>query len=187
MTRIVPVSAPYSEALQQRFDRVVPRGATPPAIYRAIARNESMFCHIVDTQLLGPTGLFDRGVLPPRLRELLILRTCVAARNDYEWHLHVDSTLSARMGLSDAEIADTRNQHPDVVLWTQSECAAMALADMLVSRLDLDDDLYTQLNELFGEATLIEMTQIIGLYTLVAMQVALARPALDNYRAATPE
>src|SRR5258707_976911 len=71
-----------SEALQQRFDCVVPKGAPPPEIYRAIARNEAMFVHVVDTGLLGPTGLFDRGVLPSRLRELLILRTCVAARND---------------------------------------------------------------------------------------------------------
>ena len=51
----------------------------------------------IDSGWLGPTGLLDRRVLPARLRELLILRTCVAAGNDYEWQLHVN-TISARMG-----------------------------------------------------------------------------------------
>ncbi|MBV8292660.1 MAG: carboxymuconolactone decarboxylase family protein, partial [Mycobacterium sp.] len=94
MSRIAPVSAPYSDALRQCFDRVVPAGMEPPRIYRVVARNESLFVDLVERGLLGLTGLFDRGVLAPRLREILILRTCAAAGNDYEWHLHVDSGLS---------------------------------------------------------------------------------------------
>src|SRR5436190_1516199 len=151
MPRIAPVTAPYSDALQQRFARLVPEGMTPPAIFRAVARNEPLFLTMVDSGLLGPTGLLDRRVLPPALRELLILRTCVAARNDYEWHLHVD-TISARMGLSAAQIADTRKAQPDAMLWSGAELAAMALADALVKHLAIDDALFAQLREHFDEA-----------------------------------
>lgn len=112
MSRIDPAEPPYSDALQERLARVVPEGFKPPRIYRVVTRNESLFLDLVDRGLLGPTGLFDRGTLPPRLRELLILRTCVAAGNDYEWHLHVDPGLSQHMGLNDAEIADTRADRP---------------------------------------------------------------------------
>ncbi|KAA0022555.1 carboxymuconolactone decarboxylase family protein [Antrihabitans cavernicola] len=174
MSRIAPVSAPYSDALQQRFARVVPEGLRPPRIYRIVARNESLFLDLVDSGHLGLTGLFDREILPPRLRELIILRTCVAAGNDYEWHLHVDPGLSTHMGLSAEETADTRTDTPDPGLWTSAEYVAIELADALVHRIDVDDVLYARLREHYDEPTLIEMTQLIGWYTIVAMQVALA-------------
>src|SRR5438034_8107272 len=151
MPRIAPVTAPYSYALQQRFARLVPEGMTPPAIFRAVARNEPLFLTMVDSGLLGPTGLLDRRSLPAALRELLILRTCVAARNDYEWHLHVD-TISARMGLSDAQIDDTRSAEPSTVLWSEAECAALALTDALVKRLQVGDTLYERLRSHYDEA-----------------------------------
>jgi 4-carboxymuconolactone decarboxylase len=193
MPRIEPVAPPYSDALAQRFARLLPPGITPPALFRTVARNESLFLHLVDSGWLGRTGLLDRRVLPARLRELLILRTCAVARNDYEWHLHVN-TISARMGLSDAQIDDTAWSADeraalawvDGALWSDAERAAIALVDSLVRRLDVDDALYARLREHYDEATLIEMTQLVGLYTGVAMLVALARPERDDYAGARP-
>jgi 4-carboxymuconolactone decarboxylase len=188
MPRIAPVVPPYSSALAERFARLMPPEVTPPAIFRTVARNESLFLHLVDSGWLGPTGLLDRRVLPRRLRELLILRTCTAARNDYEWHLHAN-TISARMGLSDAQIDDTAWSADeraalalvDGALWSEAERAAIDLVDALVRRLDVDDALYVRLREHYDEPTLIEMTQLVGLYTGVAMLVALARPERDAY------
>ena len=179
MTRIEPVAAPFSPALQQRFERLLPPGTQPPAIFRAVARNEPLFLELVDSGLLGPTGLLDRRGLPPPLRELLILRTCAAARNDYQWHLHAD-TLARRMGLTPAQIADTREETPTPALWSQAERTAMLLADKLVGWLDVDDALYATLREHFDDAQLLEMTLLVGLYTSVAMLVALARPERDG-------
>lgn len=180
MARIAPVAAPYSAALAARFARILPPGMTPPAIYRAVARNEGLFLQLVDSGLLGPTGLLDRRVLPPALRELLILRSCVAARNEYEWQLHVQ-TISGRMGLTPAQIADTRSEAPASSLWSEAEQAAMALTDALVRRIDVDDALYAALRRHFDDPQLIEMTQLVGLYTGVAMLVALSRPDPDGY------
>ncbi len=157
---------------------------TPPVIFRTVARNAGLFAFLVDSGLLGPTGLLDRRTLPKALREALILRTCHAARNDYEWHLHVE-TLAPRMGLSAGQIADTRAPQPAPGLWTEAERAAMALADALVGRLEVDDALYAELRRHFDEPTLIELTQLVGLYTGVAMQVALARPERDHYAPGT--
>jgi alkylhydroperoxidase family enzyme len=152
----------------------VPPGAEPPRIYRVVARNESLFVELVEHDLLGLTGLFDRGMLAPRLREILILRTCVSTGNDYEWHLHVDSGLSTHMGLDSAEITDTRADEPNPKLWAPAEYTAMSLVDALARRFKVDDVLYAALREHFDETTLIEMTQLIGWYTSVAMQAALA-------------
>lgn len=178
--RIAPLEPPYPAAIAARFARLLPPGLVPPRLFAAVARNQGLFCHLVDSGWLGPTGLLDRRVLAPRLRELVILRTCAAAGNDYEWRLHVH-TIAARMGLSDREIDDTRSAQPDTRLWSGAEQAAMRLADALVQRLAVDDGLYAQLREHFDEATLIELTQLVGLYTGVAMLAALARPAPDDY------
>jgi len=183
MPRIAPVVPPYSATLAPRFERLMPPGMLAPAIFRTVARNEGLFAYLVDGGWLGPSGLMDRraqSTVSRALRELLILRTCVAARNDYEWHLHVD-TISERMGLSRAQIADTRSADPDGALWSEAERAAMALADALVQRLDVDDALFARLRAHFEEAQLIEMTQLVGQYTGVAMLVALTRPERDDY------
>jgi 4-carboxymuconolactone decarboxylase len=180
MSRIEPVDPPFSEALQQRMARLVPPGMPPPQIFRIVARNEGLFLHLVDSGLLGPTGLLERNVLPARLRELVILRTCAAAHNDYEWRLHVH-TISARMGLSDAQIDDTLAATPNAAWWSEAELAAMELIDSLVPGLHVGDALFERVRLHFDEPTLIEITQLVGLYTGVAMLVALAKPALDGY------
>ena len=180
MSRIQPLRAPYPTAVRQRMESLLPPGMAAPELFRTVARNEGLFVHLVDSGWLGPTGLLDRRVLPRQLRELLILRTCVAARNDYEWQLHV-TTIAAEMGLSDPQIDDTRSPVPDASLWAPIELAAMALVDALVPGLDVGDELFARLREHFDEPTLIEMTQIVGLYAGVAMLVALARPDADRY------
>jgi hypothetical protein len=45
--------------------------------------------------------------------------------------------------------------------------------------------LYARLRAHYDESTLIEMTQLVGLYTGVAMQVALTRPERDAYERPT--
>lgn len=185
MNRIAPIETPYPPALAERFARLVGPDIEPPALFRAVARNAGLFQHLVDQQWIGPTGLLDRRVLARELREALILRVCVASGNDYEWRLHV-GTISARMGLSPAQIADTRAAAPDPALWSEPQRAALALVDALVRTLAVDDALFARLRASFDEPDLIEMTQLIGLYTGVAMMVALVQPALDAYAAPLP-
>lgn len=178
--RIAPLQPPFADPLRQCFDRILPPGLLPPVLFRTVARNESLFTDMVDMGLLGKTGLLDRRALARPLRELIILRTCVAAGNDYEWNLHV-KTISERMGLTPAQIADTRTPEPSSSLWGDAERAALRLVDALVGRHAVADELYAELRRHYDEATLIEMTLLTGLYTAVAMIVAVAKPELDAY------
>lgn len=185
MDRIAPVTAPYSATLTDCFARLLPPGMTPPVLFRAVARNEGLFKHLVDTGLLGPTGLMDRRVLPGALREAMILRTCVAWRNHYEWQLHV-GTIARRMGLSDAQIADTRRARPDPALWPAQTFVLFELVDALVLEHEVGDALFARLREHADEALLIEVTQLVGLYSGIGMLAALIQPAPDPYGAALP-
>ncbi len=179
--RIAPHPLPLPPDLAERMGRLLPAGVAPPQIFLTVARHGELFKEMVDGGWLGPTGLADRKRLAPALREALILRTCAAARCDYEFNLH-EQTISRRMGLTEVQIADLRRGEPDPSLWTPALLAALRLADGLVARLDVDDATWAVLREYFDEAALIEMTQLVGHYTGVAMLAALARPALDRYR-----
>lgn len=179
--RIAPQTLPLPPDLGERMNRLLPAGMQPPQIFLTVARHGELFKEMVDTGFLGPTGLADRRRLAPALREALILRTCTMARCDYEFNLH-EQTVSRRMGLSDAQIADLRNAVPEASLWTPGLVAALRLVDGLVQRLDVDDATWAELRRHFDDPALIEMTQLVGHYTGVAMLAALARPLLDRYR-----
>ncbi|WP_457388381.1 carboxymuconolactone decarboxylase family protein [Roseateles sp. P5_E1] len=179
--RIAPQTLPLPLDLAERMNRLLPAGMPPPQIFLTVARHGELFKEMVDTGFLGPTGLADRKRLAPMLREAVILRTCATARCDYEFNLH-EQTISRRMGLSDAQIADLREAKPDAALWTPELAAVFQLVDGLVQHLDVDDATWARLRRHFDEAALIEITQLVGHYTGVAMLAALARPAPDSYR-----
>lgn len=178
--RIAPVAAPFSEKLQSSLDRLIPSKLPAPQIFLTVARNEALFTDMVDMGLLGPTGMFDRRSLPSATREMIILRTCVATRNEYEYQLH-RQTIAQRMGLSPAQIADIRASQVSAQLWNDGERALIALVDELVGSFAVADACYATARRHFDEATLLEITHLVGLYTGVAMLVGLARPRLDEY------
>lgn len=179
-TRISPLTEPLQEPLAGHMAKLLPPGMPAPQLFLSVARNAGLFGFLVDSGLIGPTGLLDRRVLPKDLRETVILRTCVATCNDYEFNLHVQ-TISARMGLSPAQIADLRAAQPSDKLWPASLLAVIQLVDAVVRR-TVDDATYARARTHFSEEFLIEITQLAGLYVGVAMLVALIRPQLDTYQ-----
>lgn len=178
--RIAPISAVLEEPLKSKMAKIFPPELPAPALYRTVARNESLFIDMIDMRLIGPTGLLDRKTIAPATREMLILRTCVAAGNEYEFQLHV-GTISERMGLNKAQIADLRNTKVSEDLWPDRDRALIALIDGLVDRIEVSQSVFDQARRHFSEAELVELTLLVGLYTSVAMVVALARPELDPY------
>jgi len=183
--RIAPVAEPLPPALAAAMARLLRPGLPPPKLFLTVARNEGLFRFLVDSGLLGPTGLLDRGAIERPLRECVILRTCVAAGNDYEFNLHLQ-TISQRMGLSPEQIVDLRRARPEPARWSPQQLAAMQLVDDLVPGLQVSDATYAQCRAVFDEPQLLELTQLVGLYTGVAMLVALARPGFDAYRPDEP-
>jgi len=86
------------------------------------------------------------------------------------------------MGVSMAQIEDLKNPEVDLELWAPELRAIIILVDELVTKLDVSDKTFDELLKFYSKEQLIEIVQLIGLYTGVAMQVALIRPTLDNYR-----
>jgi 4-carboxymuconolactone decarboxylase len=180
ISRIAPTATPLIEPLASQMAKLIPPGMQPPQLFLSVARNTGLFEYMVSSGLIGPTGLMDRRTLPKDIRETLILRTCVATGNDYEFNLHVQ-TISERMGLSKEQIEDVKLEVVSPKLWREELRVLTRVVDSLVKTLKLDDALYEHARQHFSEESLIEITQLVGLYTGVAMMVGLIRPELDRY------
>lgn len=179
--RISPLPVPLEAGIQDMIDKIFPGPLPSPNLYRIVAKNEALFRDLIESRFVGRTGLFDKKRLAPALRETIILRTCVAANNSYEFALH-EETISLKMGLTEAQILDLKNDILSPDYWEEREIVLCQLVDSLVKKLSVDDALFQAVSSLYTEPELIEIVFIIGLYTGVAMTVALARPALDNYK-----
>lgn len=139
--RITAACEPLAEPLAGQMAKLIPPGMPAPNLFLSVARNTGLFGFMVESGLIGPTGLMDRRTLAKNVRETLILRTCVATRNDYEFNLHVQ-TISARMGLSAQQIDDIRSEKISATLWPLAMRVLADFVDSLVRQLSVSDDLY---------------------------------------------
>jgi 4-carboxymuconolactone decarboxylase len=109
--------------------------------------------------------LLTSGRLPGRDRELLILRTAINCGSSYEWGQHVRISLA---GGIDRETIDRVLEGPDAQGWNEHEVALLRAADELHGQSRISDGTWTTLAETYGTEELIEVTMVIGHYTMLA-------------------
>lgn len=109
--------------------------------------------------------LLLRGELPPRDRELLILRTAWHCRTDYEWGHHVEIGRAA--GLTDDEIARVPRPLHEAG-WSSDDAMLLRTADELHETSTITDATWHALAARYSDAQLIELCMVVGQYHLVA-------------------
>lgn len=102
--------------------------------------------------------------LPPRDREVLVLRTLALGEDVYETHHHLQ--IAGKAGLSAAEIEAVRMADPALSDW--DKCLISA-ADELVAGKKLSDATWAALAERYDEAQRIELVLLVGCYNVMAM------------------
>ena len=98
--RIAPVKPPFSADTQAVFDRIMPPGAPPLALFTTLARDARLF------ERLRGGSLLDKGHLTLRQREVVIDRVTALSGSEYEWGVHV-AFFARRAGLDEAQVAST--------------------------------------------------------------------------------
>lgn len=108
------------------------------------------------------------GQVPTRDRELLILRTAIACRSDYEWGQHrvVAEHLAV---LTVEEIAHTADLNWGG--WTEHERALLRAVDELHAAAALDDVTWNVLASTYNDAQLVEVLMLIGFFHMLAFTV----------------
>jgi alkylhydroperoxidase family enzyme len=160
--RIAPIDPPYAADVQASFD-VVMRGAPPLKLFRSVARNP----RVLQRMMAG--GLLDRGSIPMRLRELVILRATAACGAEYEWGVHV-AAYATKAGISPGEWAATATS-ADPGSWSREDRLVLEMVDALHTRYAIDDALWAQLADVFSADQLVELLMLAGQYHGIAMLV----------------
>ncbi len=104
--------------------------------------------------------------LPPRDREILILRVGWLCQAEYEWGQHV--IFGREAGLTDAEIARIKNG-PEAEGWSPLDAALLRAADELYHDSCVGDATWAALAEHYDTLQLMDVVFTVGQYHLVSM------------------
>jgi 4-carboxymuconolactone decarboxylase len=164
MPRIPLPTVETLTAEQKRvYDKVVsgPRGQLRGPL-RAALYNPELADH---WQALGAM-LRYRTSLPPRLSELAILVTGRHCRAPFEWHAHRIEAENAGLEQTIIEAILARLLPPDM---SEDDAAIYHFAHELNRTDSVSDATYSVALERFGARAVVELTALVGYYTLVAM------------------
>ena len=122
-------------------------------------------------------GLLEMTTLPPRLRELVILRVAWRTQCEYEWSQHV--LLGREAGVSDDDLAAVTAPRDR---WQGVEYDLLAAADQMVASHRVDDPTWLRLSERFDDRELLEVLFLIASYGALAQVLNSVHLAPDPTR-----
>ena len=106
------------------------------------------------------------------LGELAILATAAHQRSEFERHAH--ETIGRAVGLADEVMSAIWND--DIVtLDDPYEQCVFATARTLARDGDLNDEMYAEARNTLGDRALVELSTLVGYYSLLALQLRLFR------------
>jgi len=121
--------------------------------------------------------ILNKGLIPERERELVVLRVGWNARAVYEFGQH--TVIGKRCGLTDQEIT-ALTWAPHDYDWSADDLALIALADDLAADDCLSDGTWLALTVSWSDAELVELLIIAGFYRLVSGFLNSAGVQLDD-------
>lgn len=122
------------------------------------------------------THLLFNSTLPPRLRELAILRVAHRTDSQYEWVQHVK--MGRRVGLTDEDIAGVqRGEAADAF-----DRTVLAAVDELLEKYELSDAAWSALGERFDKRQRMDFVFTVGCYVTVSMALKTFGVELEQER-----
>lgn len=147
------------EETQEVLAKAVSRDGTPLNIFRMLSHHPKLFKRF---NLLGGY-ILNKGLIPEREREIVILRIGWRAQSVYEFGQHTE--IGLRCGLTEAEIAGLAGADHD---WSEDDRLLIALADELADDDCVSEATFAGLRQKWTEAELIELVVTAGFYRLVS-------------------
>jgi 4-carboxymuconolactone decarboxylase len=181
--RITPVEPPYDPELKAILDKWMPpnSGMDPLVLFRTLAVHPELASR---ARPLG-SGILGKGLVDPRLREVMIHRTCALTGAEYEWGVHVLG-FGKPLGFSDEQLVSTVHGNADDPVWAEDERAVFRLADELHETSTISDELFEDLERHFQPAQIIELCLTSGWYHALSYVINAARIPLEPWAARFP-
>jgi len=134
---------------------------TPLNIFGTIAHHPKLL-----KRFMNFAGLFlNKGLLPAREREIVILRVGWNCQSVYEFGQH--TVIGQRVGLSLTEI-DALTKSPSEYQWSDRDATLIAMSDDLCNDNCVSESTWKRLAADWKEDELIELVMVAGTYRLVS-------------------
>ena len=160
--RIDPVSDEDATDEQREILAAAGRGGSPLNVQRTIAQYPAL----ARSRQAFTNHVMRETSLPPRERELLILRTGWNCQSEYEFAQH--SRFARAVGLTDEEIRRTA-VGPDDEGWGEFDAVLVRAADELHGDAFISDDTWNALAERYTTRQLMDVVFTVGQYHIVSM------------------
>ena len=131
-------------------------------IFRTFIRHPKLF----KRWLVFGNHILFKSTIPPRDREILILRTGWRCRSEYEWGQHV--VIGKAVSLTDDEILRI-TEDPEAAGWDPFDATLIRAADELHDDQIVGDTTWAALGEHYSTQQLMDVVFTVGQYTLVSM------------------
>jgi alkylhydroperoxidase family enzyme len=142
-------------------------------IVRTMLRHPDLFARQTDIGI----QLLSQGALPPRDRELAVLRIAWLCQAPYEWGEHV--LIAKRAGIDSEEIQRI-TEGSAAPGWSEHDRALMRAVEELYQNAFISDATWATLAARLDERQLIELPIVIGQYQTVAYYQNSLRLRLEN-------
>ncbi len=146
---------------KELLERVRGEGGVP-RIFRTLVRHPKL----LKRWMVFGNHILAKSTLPPRERELLILRIGWLCKAEYEFGQHVRIARSA--GLSDEEIARV-GAGPDAPGWSSADATLLRAVDELHSDAFISDVTWRELAERYEVPQLMDVVFTVGQYNMLGM------------------
>jgi len=178
-SRMAAAEPPYAPKIQECFDRLMPKGVAPLALFTTLARDQRIFERCMNG---APLGL---GHLTLRQREIVINRVTALCRAEYEWGVHI-AFFAGRAGLSEAQVTSTVKGGAADPVWSDAERLLITVCDQLQASCDIDDQNWQALRETFTDEALLEILMLAGYYRMISYFSNALRLPLEPFAARFP-
>lgn len=131
-------------------------------IFSTLARHPKL----LKRWLVFGTHIMGKSSLPPREREIVILRMGWLCRAEYEWGHHV--AIGKMVGLSDEDIRRIA-AGPDAPAWDPFEALLLRAVDELHADCRIGDSTWQALAARYNTQQLLDLLFTAGQYSLVSM------------------
>jgi len=158
--RIAPVTE-VDDELEELLGKTLMIDGRPANIFGVLAKHPKLLKRF---NLLGGF-ILNKGLLPIREREIVILRVGANCVSRYEFGQH--TVIGRRCGLTDDEITALlrpADAHP----WSDEDAALIAMSDELCADDCISDATFDRLRSRWSEEEIIELTVTAGFYRLVS-------------------
>ncbi|OCB28818.1 carboxymuconolactone decarboxylase [Mycobacterium malmoense] len=122
--------------------------------------------------------LLTSSTLPPRVRELAILRVAHRRECAYEWSHHV--SMAKDEGITDGEIAAVRGAGEDAGHLDEFDRAVITAVDQLEDKSRLSDETWAALGERLDDRQRMDFVFTVGCYATLAMAFNTFGVQLEN-------